>query len=377
MSWLLRLWRVKWGLARLGVAAFLLWVVAADTQARLARMALAALPNFDYAGEVRSLRLQGRYGEALVVATAGKDAVGADRLSAEWAAIDAEERAANEEQASWLRKIKEVGLGAVSGQGNSLEALVGAIAADFFVLGDLRDLVIQGGKEMLDNDGDEVVLLLSVAGIVTTLGPEIDWVPSVLKVAKKSGGMSKGLAEFVTTAIKARDAEKLKPLLRDTRKIAEHASPGGAARLLKHAEDPADVARIARFVERESSGAFALRVTGKSGARVVKEAGEAGEKLVVAAACKGRAGTRFLDSPAARAMLRPHPIVGLLKGVWKGNAAKLVERVLDRMDSRTWWTLPMLVAWTLLELGLLARSWCGIAAGSRVKKRDRVGEGRA
>lgn len=362
MSWLLRLWQAKWILARLALAAFLLWVVAADTEARLARRVLASLPNFDYVSEVRSLRLQGKYGEALVVAAAGKEALGVDRVSVEWAAIDTEERATRNEQSSLLRKVKELGLGALSGRGDSLESLIGAVAADFFIVGDLRDLVIQGGKELLDNDGDEVVLLLSVAGVVTTLGPEIDWVPSVLKAAKKSGAMSKRLAEFVKDAIKARDAEKLKPLLRDTRKIAEHASPGGAARLLAHADDPADVARIAQFVERQSGGAFALRVTGKSGVRIAKDAGEAGEKLVVAAAKKGRAGARFLESPAARALLRPHPILGILKGVWKGNAAKLVEQALDRLDTKAWWALPALAAWVLIELAFLKRSFDRAAA---------------
>lgn len=361
MTWLKRVWRSKWGLARLALAGFLLWVVAADTQGRLARMALASLPDFDYASEVRSLRLQGRYGEALVVAAAGREARAADRASVEWAAIDAEERATREEQSSLLKKIKEVGLGALSGKGDSLEALIGAVAADFFVVGDLRDLVIQGGKELLDNDGDEVVLLLSVAGVVTTLAPEVDWVPSVLKVAKKSGAMSRRVAEFVKDAIKAKDVEKLKPLMRDTRRIVAHASPGGAVRLLAHAEDVQDVGMIAQFVERETHGAFALRVTGKTGVRVVKEAGEVGEKAVVAAAKKGRAGARFLESPAARALLRPHPIVGVLKGVWKGNAAKLVERALDRMDSRAWWILPSLVAWVLVEIGLLRRSFGGVA----------------
>jgi len=353
VTWILRLWRVKWGFARLVLATFLVWVVAIDTEARLSRRVLASLPTFDYVSEVRALRLQGRYGEALAIAAAGRDAIESDGREA----LDAEERATRQEQASLIRKVKEAGLGALSGRGDSLEALLGAVAADFFVVGDLRDLVIQGGKELLDNDGDEVVLLLSVAGVVTTLAPEIDWVPSVLKVARKSGAMSKRLGEYVAGAIKARDVEKLRPLFRDTATIAQRASPAGAARLLAHADEPGDVARLARFVEREANGAFALRVTGKTGVRLVKEAGEAGEKLVVAAAKKGRAGARFLESPGARALLRPHPLVGVLKGVWKGHAAKLVERVLDRLDTKAWWVLPALVAWAIIEIGLLMRAW--------------------
>ncbi|MGQ0628162.1 MAG: hypothetical protein ACT4PL_08705, partial [Phycisphaerales bacterium] len=61
----------RWNLLRLMVALFVLWAVATDTAARLARMRLAALPDFDYASEVRRLREEGRYGEAMVIADAG------------------------------------------------------------------------------------------------------------------------------------------------------------------------------------------------------------------------------------------------------------------------------------------------------------------
>ena len=67
----MRLWRSKWGVLRLIVAVFLLYAVASDTGARLARQQLASLPEFDYAGEVAFLRAAGRYGEAVMVADAG------------------------------------------------------------------------------------------------------------------------------------------------------------------------------------------------------------------------------------------------------------------------------------------------------------------
>jgi hypothetical protein len=167
------LWRARWNLLRLAVAAFLLFTIASDTEARLARLQYAALPEFDYATEVGYLRGSGRYGEALVVAEAGLDAASGPAREA----IQREKDLTLKEQSSYLRRAKDLGLGALSGRGDSIEGLIGAVAADFFVVGDVRDLVIQGGRYVLDGETDELILILSGVGLATTLAPEVDWVP--------------------------------------------------------------------------------------------------------------------------------------------------------------------------------------------------------
>src|SRR5207244_506528 len=108
------------------------------------------------------------------------------------------------------------------------------------------------------------------------VAPEVDWVPAVLKAAKKAGAMTKGFGESLLKLARMGNKEGLMSLCRDVRRLAERASPGGAARLMRHAENPEELARIARFVEREPAGAFALHVTGKEGASVVKGAEKAG-----------------------------------------------------------------------------------------------------
>src|SRR5262252_9052307 len=129
-----RLRGAGWGVLRLLIAAFLLSAIASDTGARLARMQLASLPDFNYAGEIRYLRAAGRYGEAIMVADAGLESAAA----ADKAAIQLERDATVREQRSLLRRFKDVGMGAVSGRGTSIESLVGAVAADMFVVGDIR-----------------------------------------------------------------------------------------------------------------------------------------------------------------------------------------------------------------------------------------------
>ena len=353
MSLLMKAWRCKWGVVRLAAAAFILWVLVADTGARLARAQLAALPGFDYAQEVQALRAQGRFGEAVMVADAGL-ADADDRQE-----IEAERQKTIEEQSSYLRKAAALGMGALSGRADSLEGLVGAVAADFFVVGDVRDLVVEGGKQMLDGDSDELVLLLSVVGVVTTVAPEVDWVPSILKAAKRTGSITKPMSEYLVKAIKGKKSAELRVVFEDAAALAGKASPGGAVRLLRHADDPADLATMARFVEKHPGGAFALHVTGGEGLDVVKRAGAAGEAVVIRAAAKGRAGARFLRMPAARLLLKPHPLIGLAKGLWKGNVEKLITRSLDRIDHAAWWAVPLVAFWVLVEVLLLARTVLG------------------
>ena len=77
----------------------------------------------------------GRYGEALVVADAGLEAT----TGREREAIQRERDLTLREQSSYLRRIQRAGMGALTGQGTSIESLVGAVAADFFIVGDVRD----------------------------------------------------------------------------------------------------------------------------------------------------------------------------------------------------------------------------------------------
>jgi hypothetical protein len=356
------LWRLKWNLFRLLLAAAILWVVAADTDARLARLAYSKLPHFDFAGEVEYLRQAGRFGEAVMVADEGlrtlqvDDPVRSDLVAARERTL--------QEQSSTLRRIREVGMGAVSGRGDSIESLVGAIGADFFVVGDLRDVVIQSGRYVLDGETDEVVLILSGVGIATTVLPEVDWVPAILKAARKAGGLSKGLSKEIATLARRGGGEALTTLFKDVRKVSQKASPGGAMRIVRHADNADELASIAKFVDDNPAGAFALHITGKEGASLVKTGGKTGvragaqltEDAVVLAAKKGQPGIAWLRTSGYRAMTRPHLLVGVAKAFWKGNAEAAAARVAAILDPRAIWLIPALGTWVFIELALLARA---------------------
>lgn len=363
------LWSRRWNLTRLTLAVAIAAVLAIDTGHRTARLALASLTDMDYAAEVRTLREQGRYAEAVVIADAGLSWSDGPGKGETRAAIERERQATVDEQASWLRRVKDAGYGAVTGRGESIEQLLGAIAADLFIVGDIRDLIVQGLTYARGDDADELIVALSSLGLVLTLAPEIDWAPSLLKVARKAGAVTDGLKDFFVRAVKSRNTQALAAACGDATRLATHASPAGALRVLRFADNEADLAKLASFAERHGTkGGAALLITGREGAALVRAAApgaRVADDLVLIAAKKGPAGARFLAGPAARVLTRPHPLLGIFKGVYKGTIPAAVQRVAAAIDPYGWMLLPAAFAWAMIELGLLLRAAAGRMAPAR------------
>src|SRR5205823_855439 len=87
--------------------------------------------------------------------------------------------------------------------------------------------------------------------------------------------------------------------------------------------------------------------------------GQGAERALVLASAKGDRGVAWLRAGGWRVLARPHPLVGLAKGLWKGNVEHLAARLAASLDPRAWWLVPALAAWTFLELVLLARRFGG------------------
>ena len=348
-----RLWKSRWSFIRLTIAIVLLVVALGDNPARLVRMQLASLPSFDYLGEAHRLRMDKRYGEALMVVDEGI----ADAPTEVAQPLLRERELIVSERDSIYRRIKDVGKGALTGRGDSIEELVGAVGADMLVVGDVRDLLLQSAHWAIDGEADPVILSLSAVGLATTIAPEVDWGVSLMKIGKKmgalSGKMGEALARMAKRGAKVAGEEKqLTKVAEDVGEIAAHSSPAGAIRIMRYTDDPADLEKIAKFLKKERGAAFALHVAGKEGVRLVKDGAEGGEALILAAR-KGDRGLAWLRSGNAR-LFRPHPLIGLSKSMYKGTAPQLFNRVVnDYMDPLGAWIIIGLAGWTCLEACIL------------------------
>jgi hypothetical protein len=345
-------WRCRWNVLRLGLAGGLLWILVADNPSRLARVQFESLPKMDYVAEVRSLRGQNRFAEALMIAETGLG----ELSGAERDALLREQSEVRSEQESVLRRGKELLRGALVGEGDTLEALIGAIAADMLVVGDVRDLFIQGGRLAVDGESDELILALSAVGVLTTVLPEVDWIAAFLKVAKKAGALSRRMVESLVRIIRratdTRDYAELGRVFGFFKVLIDKSTPAGALRLLRHIDDPKDIEVVAGFLKRQPAGGFVLHVAGKEGVEIVKTSVRETENVLVMAARKGDRGMAWLRSGGHR-LLRPHPIIGLLKGLQKGNVQQAITRVAAEYDPYGWMVIPASAAWVFLEAAWL------------------------
>jgi hypothetical protein len=244
----------------------------------------------------------------LVVAEAGKQVSDGDQS----ALLQQEVELTIAYRDSRLRKLKEVGLGAISGEPGSVEAAVGAITADFFVVGDLRDLLIQGTKQIVDGESDKLILALSATGVATTVAPPVDMGLSVLKIAKKTGKMSAKMTGAIMPVVKNsnRDSRALEKIAIDTADIGKGASFGGTLRIISYLDEPNEISRIAGFVRRHDDAAFVLHVSGKEGTKfLLRNPDDAGEAALRIAARKGERGLAWLRTSNPSRLLRPHPLV--------------------------------------------------------------------
>jgi hypothetical protein len=94
-------------------------------------------------------------------------------------------------EVSW-RNLVDFTDGFINGKAESSGSIAGALAADYFIIGDLRDITREGGKAISGQDYDQFTLGLSAFGLATLVPGTglLDIGASILKTAKKAGKLS-------------------------------------------------------------------------------------------------------------------------------------------------------------------------------------------
>lgn len=166
-----------------------------------------------------------------------------------------------------LRSAAAGASGFVTGAGDSTAATVGAFVSDLTVVGDLRDAAAQTGNMLQGEPVDEVIMALSAAGIgltAATLATGGTALPvklgaSVVKLAHKTGRMTKGFARSLADLGRLGDTAKLNRSLESLGAVGKATSPRGALtvmRSLDHVDDLPRAERLATAVGKPTAGVF-------------------------------------------------------------------------------------------------------------------------
>jgi hypothetical protein len=183
---------------------------------------------------------------------------------------------AHELSATVVRNTYQFGEGFVTGTGESTAGLAGAVTSDLTVIGDLRDIALEGGRMLAGQEYSELILGLSVVGVGVTAatiatgggGVVAKAGISLVKAARRTGRLT---SEFATTLTRLTTDAVNMPLLRRTmsgvdltdltrtqRVISDYGRNVRASRLLpvlsrmgeiSNRVGPAETVRLMKFVK--------------------------------------------------------------------------------------------------------------------------------
>jgi hypothetical protein len=280
------------------LALILLSALAEGLAERRLTRALQALPDHDFTADVLRLKNAGRIGEALACARYVTNNPALPNQAAASNLVAMLER----EQTSVWRQADRAAKGFITGSGASAEELGGAVTADMLVYGDCRDLAIQAYNRLAGRDTDVVVAALSGVGLLTEFVDAADWAPAVLKALRKANALSQRLGEWLVAACRRSiSARKLDPtlaaLFADLQRLRDRLGLARTAAVLRHADDAADVALLARHADAHPGEVYRLlAAAGDDGLPLLRRYAEAprGFDLIALATRKGQAGIAAL-----------------------------------------------------------------------------------
>jgi hypothetical protein len=213
--------------------------------------------------------------------------------------------AANSTTASATRHVKDFAHGLISGEPGNAAGFAGTALGDLFVFGDVRDAARESYRLARGEEADETVLGLAGVGIAVTaatyaslgLGAPARAGLTLVKIARKTGRISARLGGAISRSLRevvdmgglrralatasltepavavraARDAVKLGKarglvnLAGDIGRIEARAGTQAALDGLRLAEEPREVARVAKLAEKQGSKTRAiLRLLGRA-----------------------------------------------------------------------------------------------------------------
>ena len=214
--------------------------------------------------------------------------------------------------ATVLRNAGDFAGAYITGNADSAAGLAGAVVSDLTVVGDVRDILSEGGKAAVGQDYSRFLLTLAAIGLaaegatVATGGSSlvVKAAVSVLKVAKRTGNLTAAFTTrlvrlaraasanrtadassalratrqgdgFVAPATMSRRAARaeLASTLSAVQTTARHAGPANAVRLMRAVRTTEDARELATFSSRFGRNSRAVfELTGKASLRAFRVA---------------------------------------------------------------------------------------------------------
>lgn len=259
---------------------------------------------------------------------------------------------------SYDYKTDKVLEGVLKGTSDETVGQVSAIASDFLVVGDIRDLAIQGTHYANDEEVDNVIVALSTIGLVATastlytLGAStpIKGSISLLKYAKRVGKLppwlSKQLVREAKLVRQTKSLDNVEKLLTPIHALYEKVGIKQTLSLLKRSTNLNDLKGLVKFSNRFEKRSAVLLQTTKGEARLYANAmPNIKPQPFLYASTYGERGLQGLKRlGSSKFMMRTKQLANLSKTGYKGNFDNLINYLLK--------TIPTHLLYGIVFLGL-------------------------
>lgn len=272
-------------------------------------------------------------------------------------------------RSDWRYQFDKLSEGLLTGTSDETIGQAAAVTTDFLVIGDIRDLTLQGMNHLQGEEVDETLVALSALGLVATAAQIASGIGTVetagvaaptlvattatkngivaLKTAKRLGKLPPWLGKTLVREAKiAQQSKSLSALTEMLSDVTTLANTRGGFRLFSRTKNSAELSRMAAFARAFGSQSATLyHLGGDVVVAMTPRAAQLGKESMKLAATFGQGGLRLLDNLGALKFTKL--AARGAKIAYKGDAIALLAK----------WLL-MLPVWGLYTvMGMAAVVW--------------------
>ena len=281
------------------------------------------------------------------------------------------------ERSSWWYNLKKIGEGLIKGESDETIGNTTAIVSDFLVIGDIRDLGIEGWKYVKGEEVDEVEVTLSGISVAATGAQIVSGAstaatggaaaPTVvvstaskasiamLKVAKKLGKLPKWLLKSIKdAAVAAKSRKGIHNLNILFQELNELAATKGGLDLLYETTDAVSLKEMAEFSSRFKDGSLIMFQLG--GKKIIQASKiTQNDYAVKVASTYGKTGVELLNKKGAIEFMHFLPKDReVAKISWKQRASLVLPSLFNKLLPT--WALYVL-AFSGIAIWLPMKRW--------------------
>jgi len=233
--------------------------------------------------------------------------------------------------------------GILEGKSDENIGKLSAIASDFLVIGDIRDLFIQGNNYMSDKEVDKVIVALSSLGLIATastiysLGaaaPAKDGI-SILKYAKRvnkiPNWLNKAIVKEAKISKETKSLKNIEKILEPIYTLYKKVGLKDTLNLLKETKNLGELKGLVKFSKRFGKSSSGLvKTVGLKSIKEIETMSKVKPKTILYASTYGDKGIVALKTMGeAKFLKRVKVISRVSKTTYKGNFDTLFTKLLN------------------------------------------------